>query len=791
MRCARDSSRAELRRLGAVALLLWWCCGAAPAQTTLQFALPRSASTSAGIFDAQGRLVRTLWSGDRLPAGTHRRAIDVALGEGQHVLLLHHDVRAVWEGVVGNSSAAFTGVQVHRAFQFVSGLALDGQTLYLATGFNEGQRGVQALDVRNPQRALRPFDDIDPFVGHAMVTSDGQRVVTANTGGLSRSSFVLAYDTATGRRRPWPEGRSICLSWHVGGAVCHAGQDYRGVIDAHETADDVPTGVALQRGGPLLAVARARRGEVTLFDKDSGRRIGALRAALQEGRKNQIAFAPNGDLWVLTRNGALRLSTSATSETVLARVNGLAAPLAIAVHPVDDDAVWIADGAASQQLKRFDRTGRPVAHIGRAGGAFDGDPRVSDDRLCFLFTGTREQSALAVAADGSLWVADTCNNRLLHLNSDGRVRARVAYLPASYAAAADAHDATRVFANFMEFEVDASRPLAPGAWTLARNWLPSLPAELRDGDTGNWAYPGFRSVVTRGARTLALVSSGGREAIVELPPQGPARIVRRLAKPAPGATRKVLYENGDLGWALVGAERQHVLRQRFRGFDAQGQARWDEQPERIASVPKLPGSPHERGAFSGTDGPRFPLTSSGRVVFFDPSVTGNEGFHLGAAAVGGEDWLWMASPSAPLDGRGSFQTREADRKLRAADRGIQYGGNVVMAHDRHIVYGFHGEFYTDHLNGKVGQANQFMHFHDSGLFIQQFGVPSTRATLDAEAGLSGNAFSPTLVRDGKNLYLHHNDESSHGGVHRWRIDGWDDIGELRGTGRTGSTIELQ
>jgi sugar lactone lactonase YvrE len=790
MNCAHGGQGAELRRLLALGLLAV-ACGAVSAQTTLGFVLPRAATTSAGVYDAQQRLVRTLWSGERLGAGPHRRRLDVALAAGQQVLLIHHDVRAVWEGVIGNSSALFGGPQVHRAFHFPSGLALDGHRLYLATGYNEGQRGVQALDVRDPQRALRPFDSGDPFIGQSMLATDGQRVVAAHTGGLSRGSFVLAYDVATGRRHPWPEGRPICLAWHQGGTVCHAGQDYRGVIDLHETPDDVPTGIALQRDGPLLAVARTRRGEVALFDKHSGRRVGALRAALQPGRTNQIAFAPGGDLWVLTRDGALRLSTRGALGEVKARVSGLAAPLALAVHPADEDALWIADGASSQQLKRFDREGRLVARIGRAGGALDGDPRVSDDRLCFALTGAREQSALAVAADGSLWVVDTCNNRLLHLDADGRVRSRVAYLPASYAAAADANDATRVFANFMELRVDASSPLKPGAWTLERNWLPGLPAELRDGETGNWAYPGFRSVTTIGGRTLAQVGSGGREAVVELPAHGPLRILRRLAAPLPGATRKVLYENGDLGWALLGAGTQTLLRQRFLGFDARGEARWAEAPERIASVPMRPGSPHDRGAFSGLVGPRFPVTASGRVILFDPSVTGNEGFHLGAVEVGADDWLWMASPSAPLDGRGSFQTREADRKLRAADRGIQYGGNVVMALERQIVFGFHGEFYTDQTNGKVGQANQFMHFHDSGLFIQQFGLPSTRATIDAEPGVSGNAFSPTLVRAGDRLYLHHNDESTHGGVHRWRIDGWQSIGELRGGASGAAVLELR
>ena len=115
----------------------------------------------------------------------------------------------------------------------------------------------------------------------------------------------------------------------------------------------------------------------------------------------------------------------------------------------------------------------------------------------------------------------------------------------------------------------------------------------------------------------------------------------------------------------------------------------------------------------------------------------------------------------------------------------------MWTHGRHIVYGYHGEFYKDLKTGRVGQANQFMHFDESGLFIGQFGQPSTREAPAFDAGLSGNAFSPTLVRDGSRLYLYHNDESTHGGVHRWRIDGWDDIADLRGHGAVGSAIELR
>ena len=98
-----------------------------------------------------------------------------------------------------------------------------------------------------------------------------------------------------------------------------------------------------------------------------------------------------------------------------------------------------------------------------------------------------------------------------------------------------------------------------------------------------------------------------------------------------------------------------------------------------------------------------------------------------------------------MDGRGSFQTRSSDAR-------IEYGGNVAMVSGRSVLYGYHGEFYKDLQTGQVGQANQFMHFDASGLFIGQFGQPSTRTASADLAGLSGNAFSPTLVRDAKDYF---------------------------------------
>ena len=110
-----------------------------------------------------------------------------------------------------------------------------------------------------------------------------------------------------------------------------------------------------------------------------------------------------------------------------------------------------------------------------------------------------------------------------------------------------------------------------------------------------------------------------------------------------------------------------------------------------------------------------------------------------------------------------------------------------MAVGDDVIYGFHGEFW------KNSEANQFLHFRH-GLFIGQFGAPNRPLQMYSGhsnptdrlrrwklPGAAGNSFAPSLVAgdDRKTLFLHHNDESGHGGVHRWRVTGIDTVVQLR------------
>ena len=767
---------------------------------SFQFTLTAARTTSAGIYGPDGTLVRTLWRGQRFAAGVHSGTWDQRDDNGQlmpsgpyTIKIVHHDIQYVWEGAIGNTSARAGAAVLHRSYRGPTSFASIAGGMLYAVGYNEAQSAVNGFSLANPQLNQSPVRVVDLFVSPDMIAADSQRVYWTNTGlGMSKDTFVAARDIASNAQSMFTAGTPVCLAMMADGKTCYADQTYASVLDLRTDNTLPATGIAVQATGNILAVAYGAGNAIHLFDKNSGQLLSTLSVSLNTGVLNQIAMSPSGDLWVLSGTTALRYTQLATTPVVAATITALVKPLAIAVDPHDDNGVWIADGGTSEQVKRFDAAG--VAHqaIGRAGGVGT-QTAISSDGLNFMLSPGHERTMVGIDDTHAVWVLDTATNRMLKFAADGTPADQIAYLATSYTTSTDAGNPTRVFANFLEFSVDYSKGLNdPAAWKLVRNWLTAVPPGLQVPEGGdpvyvsaNWGWTGFRTVVTlSNGRTYALLGMAEKNALVELMADGSVRFIGWLRDAGAGETRVVLYENGDLGWSSSDGVRQSVLRLPLQGFDSGGNPVWPATAGVIATAPAALSGPADPPlTFTGVVGARFPITATGKVVFFNPSVDAATGYHLGAVALGGSAWNFEASPSGPLDGLGTYQTHKDDPTL-------QYGGDLVHALGRDIVYGYHGEDYTDLSNGKFGQANQFMHFREDGLFIGQFGVSSTRATSPSQPGLSGNAFSSTLLRYGGQTYLYHNDESTFGGVQRWRFDGIDDIQELSATGNVGTSISL-
>jgi hypothetical protein len=734
---------------------------------TAELVLPRDGMTSAGVYEEDGRLIRTLWSARAHGAGPLRIQWDGRDDDGAPapatrryvVRAIAHNVRYVWDGVIGNTSRELTGAAVHRSMWPIQDMALDDAgNAFFVVGYAEGQRALHRFKTADPQRRLSLLRE-DYRREFRYVATDGRLAYFANTGvAAARGSFmrqpqtfVAATDVGTDELHRFPSGTTGIDAENKWSNVI----DY----DADDRSDvgfrSAPTGLAVQKYGPYLFVAHARLGEIRVFDKRTGERVAIIPAA----EPTDLDVAPDESLWVLdkaSRGGAivrLRLVNGEWRED--SRVQDVFDDaVALGVSPLDGTVVVV--DAGSEQLKAFDAEGRAVWTFGQAGGYRAGGPEVTTDK--FSFSG--RSPYLAFAPDGSFWVGDPGNARNLHFSPGREFLEQILYLPRNYVVAVNSANPRRVFSHFLEFEVDYAQPIA-SSWRLVANWQPSLDGPyVGDRD-------GFQAVHTlSNGRTYGVVHRFDlrMSEVVELTGQG----LRPTGTKLDFGTK--LYADGSLRWHIAPFDAGLIVYERsLDGFAKNGDPRWGRADE-LARVARLrPDDPfyHDVPGVNGVNEPTYPITSGGIILAFNPGRSA--GFHLGGLLRGGDRWLWRASPSGSWELGADGQIVNKDGRYEIAN-GVQYLGNVVMAAGRHVLYGYHGEAW------RSGQANQWLHFYDNGLFIGQFGRPGLPGNgYDAPAEAAGNSFSAQLVTHDGGVYLWHNDEHAHGGVHRWRLEGADAI----------------
>ena len=235
-----------------------------------------------------------------------------------------------------------------------------------------------------------------------------------------------------------------------------------------------------------------------------------------------------------------------------------------------------------------------------------------------------------------------------------------------------------------------------------------------------------------------------------------------------------LDSDGSFLWEeVVNASTAKFYRVALTGFDGSGNPQWSGASTVVATAPWTKTWDYVDPAVNGPPGyaPGWLATDSGNVVCFNPAAS-QAGLRLGMVNPATKQWLWKAAPvRGTLNGHGNF------------DANSWYAGSRVMCVGAHIVFGYYGEGWSG------GQANQFMHYSDDGLFIGQFGQPGIVGATSANVpGFAGNNFSPSLVQYNSQVYLYCNDESDRGS-HRWHLTGLDTIAEQTCTLRVSALAE--
>ncbi len=755
------------------------------------FKLTTASKTSAGVYKKDGTLVRTLWGGVSYPSGTHTKTWDrkddygrLITDTGLIVKVLSNNVNYLWEGVIGNTSDSTHGISVIHSYYRMEAMVIEGNFAYFGTGYSEGTTATNKFLLNKPQQNIPiMYQQYGTNMVVNFTATDGNYVYWSGFdayGGQyqSTSQVSLTYATSVSSDDEvlFSSGTPVQMG---------TGRQYKKAIDVIYNSDPVgnPTGLAVQRNGKFLFISHGGLNKINVLNKSTGSPI----TSISISNPRELCVDKDDNLWIISGTNtvekyAIDTTTGTLSGSALVSLAGLEEPLNMEVSPNNYNIVVI-DGGNSQQIKSYSNySGVSLWTYGQYGG-YASDPLVTNDKFYFTDSVTEmRHQFIAFQPDSSFWVSDGGNERVQHYSSSLSFIDNIMYMPATYSTQVDRNDPTRAFNEFLEFKIDYSKPLAPnnGSWVLYKNWKRGVPATHRDKTYNAFIFQGV--ITMSNGRTYATLYNASnknlrRPEIVELPASGQVRLTGILF--APYSDEVIEIDGSRRSYERANAaDTGFWVTKQFKGFDSQNNPTWYSSAK-IASVyasePNDPSYDPIYGTLSSAV-----KTSSDVLPVFNHSLKG--GYHLGGVKVGDNKFLWKTAmatfgESAPNAGDQYKGEYPPDGSYDIGND-VKIGGSNVYTIDKNIFWNYHGEFWGG------GQTNKWNHVYDNGLLVSQFGITTADARLmdwDAPPMLAGNVFSSTVVKVGNDLYVYHNDEAVHSGLHRWKITNLNSIQEQTAT----------
>jgi hypothetical protein len=731
-----------------------------PPPSFFTFSLDTSSITSAGIYSSNGVLQRTLWSNERKPAGVNAAkwdgtndAIQPLPDETYKAKILSSNVKYTWQGVIGNTSDSLTGSTLHRGLDFMSNMVAVGSKLYATLGYGEGATSIITMDTTAPNKRV----EILPFANGSgidaeYIATDSNYVYVAGCDPYDiKNNFVVAVKVSDNSEVTFSSGIRDTTK---------KGVVYKSTIARDNTSNETSSGMAVMKDGNYLFVAHGILDKISVYNKSTG---AFVRNITTFDNPRRITIDRNDNIWIIHGTNNLQkfsIENDGTLTNAVASITGLTQPLAIGISP-DNSIVRITDGGTSQQVKDYTNSGEYVSTYGIAGGYMNA-PSVLNNKFYFdddngvtnaISTNPVKNPFVAFQSDGSCWISDPGNYRIQHFNTEWNVINRIEFFGRLYSTYVDFNNATRVFAEYLEFDVDYSLPIdngKNGSWILKRNWRRNVPAAYFDGGKGLMQVSTLSNGRTYGLRINNVTA---RHRIIELDTITGFRVTN-VDFGTIGSGVRTMNAEGSI-MLVTNTNPQKWVRRNITGFVSNNPVYG--AADTIATGP---GNPLLGGARTISTFPN----QSGIIPVYQGAKTG--GYHLGGLIPGANTFAWKAQRSThseytgPMPGPDRFDIGNYQPK-----NGLP--GSVALGIERSFFTGYYGEFW------KNGQANIFNHYYDNGLAIGQFGT--VKNGQDGQAGMAGNAFSPAIVKVGSDYYLYHNDEAVHGGIHRWKISGLNTI----------------
>lgn len=743
--------------------------------TSFTFTLDEPCKTSAGVFQTDGTLVRTLWSNIRyLQAGNYSTNWDgnddsgSSVSAGTYVIkVMQHNVEYVWDGTIGNTSAAMIGSSVHLGFFFIQDMVFTTTEGFYCSGYNEAHFNFRRFSISDSQRVTTNFNwHIDQFG------------TTANSIGISSRNFNWAatdgtrvYFACDSSYRSYDGSSYASNGFFI--AVSSASDINlstfsSGTVITNAPGDSFPSGVrvgtqpglsglAVQSSSNLVAVSVGSDNKIYFFNKTTG--AAASTPSLTVANPGRLSFGTNGDLWAVSGSNIVCVTNVNGSPNTRITNSSFATALAVSVCPTNANIIVVADGGTNQQVRAFDTNGASLWTYGLAGGYQTNGPAVANNKFWFILdsdTITTPSTFISFVPDGSFWVGDGGNHRAMHFAADRTYIDQIMYQGHTYASCVDYSNPTRVFNQWLEYSVDYTKPLS-NAWVLVNNWKANT-------DPRYYGFPyGMNNVVDMSnGRTYALAGNSNIvNAPYELAELVPATGWRPTGIfPMTNAVSRWVSLETDSSTRAVGIGHATFFKSTLNSFDGSNNPIWNAAAS-MGTGPEGVTDPVARCCV----GYNLRATTSTNNVIIGFDSTLNSGFHLGGIRVGGSSWLWKASPSGLLNNDGHFEVTT-----------VTYPASCSQALDNHVVFAYNGEFFRGQ-----GQASQHFHFLDDGLFVGQFGETAIGHT-DVATAIPGNAGgnqSPVFVSPTTGgYYLWDNDESAHG-PQRWHFANAGNIRELQ------------
>jgi len=727
------------------------------------FNLDTTARTSAGVYNTDGVLLRTLWNNKTYNEGTHSSMWDKKNDDGLVVddsivviKVVSNNVKYSWEGIIGNNSDNISGSTKYHNFESITSMAASGNDMYAACDYNEAMNAQLRFNINDPNKSLNAAPKKTYGQQTSFVATDGVSVYWAGCDPFEPKknlNYVFATQAIGQTEKAFGAGESYKSTWF---------SVYNSIIDKLRDDNGTITGLAVQKTGNLLFIAHGKLNKLHVVDKTTGQPVRQITLA----DCGQIIIDKAGNLWVQAGKTVSKylVATDGTIQPAGISITNLQNPLAIGIS-FDNTIIAVCDGGNSQQVKAFNTVnGALVWTLGQAGG-YATDPSVSYNKFFFGQVSGSKKTFIAFQEDGSFWVGDTENFRSLRYDADRQFSKSIMYIPNSRSCSVDPAKPSRVTSGYLEFEVDYSKKLAPGnsSWKVVKNWSYSVDHTKDDEFTRL-----INTTTLSNGRTYAFVKSNiaGRKEIVELPPSGNIRYTGILVQ-----TSTSLYPDGNLKWVddfKPGVSTIWYIRT-LTGFDGNNNPAWKPQKTLALSTPATLEDPLYRFTVEWGSN-TAPVTSSDLLISYEGGSANpdwaSKKWHLGAIKLGTNKWMWKTAKGTAKTYTGNYPT---DGSYDMGN-GVEYPGGPILVKDENIFWNYHGEFW------KQSQTNKWQHVNDDGLLIGIFGVTGRdvvngKQVWDQEAvpEMAGNSLTAGITKIGEDYYIYHCDESHHGGVHQWKV----------------------